>query len=68
MIINSKELLLARAKLMLTINDLSKKADVGKSTISKLENGKSFGSPIVIAKLANALEVDITSISKNEVK
>lgn len=62
MIVNGEVVLLERAKNMLTISELAKKAKVGRSTISKIETGKSVGSPVVIAKLANALEIDVEQL------
>ena len=47
-----------RRRRVLTMEELAEKADVGRNTIWRLENGKMGAQPRTIRKLANALDVE----------
>lgn len=46
----------------LSLDDLSKKAGISKATISRFENGKSFPSIYVFARLCEALHISMDNI------
>lgn len=52
----------------LSINELSKKAKVGKATISDTENGKRVPCLAVLCKIARALGVDVRALFEPEEK
>ncbi len=47
-----------------TTEDLAQRAGVTRSTISKIELGQQQGSVQVVMRIAKALDIDLTSISK----
>lgn len=63
--VNSEKFLLALAKAQMTTTELKDKSGVGRNTISKIMNNETAVRPIIIGKLAKALNVDITEIIAN---
>lgn len=60
--IDSNKFLLALAKAGMTTVELKAKSGVGRNTISKIMNNETTVRPIIINKLARALNVDVTEI------
>lgn len=53
-----------RLKARLTVKELAEKADISPTTITRLENNALRSHPITIAKLADALGVDLTELGE----
>lgn len=60
--INHDKFLLALAKARLTTTELKNKSGVGRNTISKAINGNNPIRPVLIGKLAKALNVNVEQI------
>lgn len=64
--INIKKLRLAQARACLSMNDLVDNTGLGRSTISKILNGVNTPSVKSAGLIAKALNVDITSLLRDE--
>lgn len=60
--INKDKFLLALAKEGMTVTDLKIKSKVGRNTISNIINGKANVRPVIIGKLASALNVSVEDL------
>jgi transcriptional regulator with XRE-family HTH domain len=60
--VNIQNLILARAKAGLSTEEVSKKADIGRVTISRIQNGAINPNPVTIGKLAKALNVPVEDL------
>jgi transcriptional regulator with XRE-family HTH domain len=60
--VNIKNLILARAKAGLSTEEVAKKAELGRVTISKLQNGTIKPNPVTIGKLARALNIPVEDL------
>lgn len=57
-----RKLLLLQAKACLNTNELAKKAEISKTTLSKIINSKRNATPKTIGLLAKALNVNVTEL------
>ena len=57
---------LAQARACLSVNNLVDKTGLGRTTVSKILNGKAKVTPKTIGLIAKALNVDVTDIIKDE--
>lgn len=64
--INFKKLKIAQAKACLSIDEIVKKTGLGRTTVSKIFNGKISATPKTIGLLAKALNIDVTEIIISE--
>lgn len=64
--INLKKLKIAQAKACLSIDEIVKKTGLGRTTVSKIFNGKISVNPKTIGLLAKALNIDVTEIIISE--
>lgn len=60
--VNVNNFILARAKAGLSTEEVSKKAEVGRVTISRIQNGTIQPNPVTIGKLARALDVPVEDL------
>jgi DNA-binding Xre family transcriptional regulator len=60
--ISSDKFLVALAKSGMTTTELKVKSGVGRNTISKIINNETAVRPVVVGKLARALEVQVEQI------
>lgn len=60
--INSDKFLLALAKSGMTTTELKVKSGVGRNTISKVINNETAVRPVIVGKLAKALNVQVEQI------
>lgn len=60
--INTNKLLLALAKAGMTTIELKEKSGIGRNTISKIMNHDATVRPIIIGKLAKALNVTVEEL------
>jgi plasmid maintenance system antidote protein VapI len=60
--INSDKFLLALARSGMTTTELKLKSGVGRNTISKIINNETTVRPVVVGKLAKALNVQVEQI------
>lgn len=60
--INSDKFLLALAKSGMTTTELKDKSGVGRNTISKVINNETGVRPVIVGKLAKALNVQVEQI------
>ncbi len=61
-----QKLKIAQAKACISVNDIVAKTGLGRSTISKILNGVNTPSVKSAGLIARALNVDITSLLKDE--
>lgn len=57
---------LAQARACLSVNNLVDKTGLGRTTVSKILNGKAKVTPKTIGLIAKALNVDVTDIITDE--
>ena len=60
--ISHEKFLLALAKSEMTTSQLNEKSGVCRSTISKVMNGETNVRPVIVGKLAKALNVEVEQI------
>lgn len=58
----SYKLKLERARAGLTVDDLAKKSNVGRQTISRIEKGTSEPRISTLGKIAKSLEIDVEEL------
>ena len=63
--VDSNKFMLALAKAAMTTEELKVKSGVGRNTISRILNGETAVRPVILGKLAKALNVDVTEIIAN---
>lgn len=61
-----QKVVLAQAKECLNISDLAEKAEIPRTTISNILNGRRNASPKTIGKIARALNLDVIELLSNE--
>ena len=64
--LNSQKLQFIMAEKCIEIRELSKKAGITESTISKIKNGRQNAKPVTIGKLAKGLGVSLTELIETE--
>lgn len=64
--VNAKALLFARAKACITTDELAKKSGVGRNTILRIESNKTNPRPVIVGRLAKALEISVESLYLEE--
>ena len=60
--INLTNFILARARAGLSTEEISKKSEVGRVTISRIQNGIVQPNPVTIGKLARALDIPVEDL------
>ncbi|WP_286909680.1 helix-turn-helix transcriptional regulator [Clostridium sp. UBA1652] len=60
--IDRDKFLIAIARAEITTTELKAKSNVGRNTISNIINGKVYVRPVIIGKLANALNVSVEDL------